>query len=125
MSRWLWAPTSLYTAMILPSLLFPASAHALSSTRTADIIVSVGWSGNACVALNEPDPRTNRSTITQTVTCNPSGGAAIRYTGRTGEWVGVDPVEDGVTAVACEVDIDGVTVMKSVGLVNVSCLGRL
>lgn len=36
MSRWFWVPASLYTAMILPTLLFPAPAHAISSTRTAD-----------------------------------------------------------------------------------------
>lgn len=124
MSRWFWVPASLYTAMILPTLLFPAPAHAISSTRTADIIVSVGWSGNACVALNEPDPRTNRSTITRTVTCDPSGGAAIRYTGRTGQFVGVDVVEAPGLVAACEVDIDGVVMMKEVGT-STTCLSRL
>lgn len=123
MNRLIFA--SIYSAFVLPGLLLAPPAEAVTNIPYSTVIVVVGWVGSPCVALNEPDPATSRSTIIRTAACSPDGAVAIRYTGAPGQYVGVDVVEDGVTALACEVSVDGVVVMQDAGYADVSCLSRL
>lgn len=117
-------PVSLYTAFILPGLLLAPPASAISLKTSVDVIVAVGWVGPECVSLNEPDPRTGRTTVTRTITCVPEQAVAIQYSGHRGEFVGVDVVAAPNLIAACEVQVDGVIVMQESGA-SITCLSRL
>ena len=107
--------------ILVAAVYFSVPAKAISLTRPVTVVIAVGWDGGVCQPINEPDPATGRTTIIRTMACNLDHAVAITYTAPAGSWVGADPAETGA-AVACQLEINGETVVEDSGYTDVSCL---
>lgn len=114
-------------ALIIGSSIgFAARADAAQRSAPPAIIVSIGWDGTDCIQMWEPDADTARTTTLQTFTCAAGQAVSITYQPKTGQWVGVDPIEAPGVALACEIrtaDTD-IVIVQSAGFSGVNCLGR-
>lgn len=101
-----------------------SAALANASSPVADVAVYIGWSGAECVALGEPDPTTDHTTIVATSICEPAQSKWMRYTVRPGQFFGVRMSSRTDVGLACEVDMAGKPLIKNSALGFVDCMGR-
>lgn len=104
------------------AILYAGPARASDVAR--QVTVTVGWSGDGCVTIIEPDAGTRRTSLTERNICNPEQGSAITYLSKPGEYYGVAVRSNVSVGVACNVQIGSRTVAFESGMDVADCIGR-
>lgn len=96
-----------------------SNAYAMDNSR--QVTITVGWSGDGCVTVTEPDPATQRATLLDRHVCG--DGEATTYLSRPGQYYGVAIHGPGL-GLNCQIQIGSNTEQFESALDYVNCLDR-
>lgn len=86
-------------AVVLGSaLVLAAPVHASIGRYVTE---TVSWSPAACIAIHEPNPATNRTTVYDTLDCGVNGFTSVSFFAPVNTYAGIDPVMGTNEFISC------------------------